>query len=568
MKQIKQILLALISTTWKILNGFDERKVLKQGDTDIEYGIIHGNSTIVFIKAGLLGSYRGYKNKYLKIAKRLNRNHRCTVITASNPNGYYDDFDSEMKFLKDYAYQYNLLDYQIYYMGHSNGASLGIIHAYKYPEIKKLVCINGPLNINLLSLTSGIRKFHGEKMNLVYCSNDFSFSMVNLFSELESDIVEITKINGADHNFSKCFDLFMALPGFYFFGDKIKCRNVKKIKMKNTENHNEQHFEEMLLKEKIRNTLLGAIVADALGVPFEGMYRNYLKKTPVTDMTGHGSFNLPKGSWSDDSSMTLCLAESIGRLGKIDYDDIMRNFYAWLRHSKFTPDHKSFGVGLTCSKAITNYRHNRNALKCGLSDEQSNGNGSLMRISSLPLYLFQKFGDDAMINEESFEIIHNVSSLTHAHKISLIGCDIYCAIMIEILNGTKKESLQGFALPKIGAFVRNHSEYNEDFQKYERIFHLSFKDISEDQIKSSGYVVDTLEAALWCYLNTNNYRDCVLKAVNLGHDADTVACVAGSIAGLYYGNIPAEWINQIRNKRLINKIIDKFSNCLEKSIPV
>ena len=171
MKQIKQILLIFFSTSRKILNGFDERKVLKQSDSDIEYGIIHGNSTIVFIKAGLLGSYRGYKNKYLKIAKRLNRNHGCTVITASNPNGYHDDFDSEMKFLKDYAYQYNLSDYQIYYMGHSNGASLGIIHAYKYPEIKKLVCINGPLNINLLSLTSGIRKFRGEKMNLVYCYN-------------------------------------------------------------------------------------------------------------------------------------------------------------------------------------------------------------------------------------------------------------------------------------------------------------------------------------------------------------------------------------------------------------
>ena len=119
MKQIKQILLIFISTSRKILNGFDERKVIKQGDVDIEYGIIHGNSTIVFIKAGLLGSYRGYKNKYLKIAKRLNRNHRCTVITASNPNGYHDDFDSEMKFLKDYAYQYNLSDYQIYYMGNS-----------------------------------------------------------------------------------------------------------------------------------------------------------------------------------------------------------------------------------------------------------------------------------------------------------------------------------------------------------------------------------------------------------------------------------------------------------------
>ena len=317
------------------------------------------------------------------------------------------------------------------------------------------------------------------------------------------------------------------------------------------------------MKEKIYNTLYGAIVADALGVPAEFKDREYLRQNPVTAMTGYGTFNLPKGSWSDDSSMTLCLAESIGRLKGIDYANVMKNFYDWFKYSKFTPNHHVFDIGRTCHTAIMNFRQGIEPVDCGLTDEQSNGNGSLMRISPLPLYLFQKFGDDAMNNEESFEIIHNISALTHRHAISLIGCDIYCAIMIEILKGTKKKSLQGYALPKIGTFVRKHSEYNEAFQKYERIFHLNFKDISEDQINSSGYVVDTLEAALWCFLNTNNYRDCVLKAVNLGHDADTVACVAGSIAGLYYGNIPAEWIKTLRNKRLINKIIDKFSNCLE-----
>ena len=313
------------------------------------------------------------------------------------------------------------------------------------------------------------------------------------------------------------------------------------------------------MKQKIYNTLYGAIVADALGVPVEFKDRALLKKKPVTDMIGYGTYNLPKGSWSDDSSMTLCLAESIGRRGGVDYEDVMKNFYAWYKHSKFTPDHHVFDIGRTCHSAIMNFRQGIEATDCGLTDEQSNGNGSLMRISPLPLYLFNLFGAEAMMQEDAIVFIHNVSRLTHGHKISLIGCDIYCAVMIEILNGTKKEELLQKALPKIGEFVRHNSEYAPALAKYDRITHMSFAGLSEDKIKSSGYVVDTLEAALWCFLTTGNYRDCVLKAVNLGSDTDTVACVAGSIAGLYYGEIPEDWIKAIRNKKLVDKIIEKFS---------
>ncbi|QSI02206.1 ADP-ribosylglycohydrolase [Treponema ruminis] len=316
------------------------------------------------------------------------------------------------------------------------------------------------------------------------------------------------------------------------------------------------------MKEKIRNTLYGAIVADALGVPVEFKDRGYLKKNPITDMIGYETYNLPKGSWSDDSSMTLCLAESIGRLKGIDYEDVMKNFVSWFDKGKFTPDGKLFDIGMACRKSIVNFMDKTPALECGQKSEWDNGNGSLMRISPLPLYLYQKFGSDAMSKEEAFELIHNVSRLTHGHKISLIGCDIYCAVMIEILNGAKKEELLQKALPKIGDYVRHNPLYTPALAKYDRITHMSFARLSEDKIKSSGYVVDTLEAALWCFLTTENYRDCVLKAVNLGSDTDTVACVAGSISGLYYGGIPTDWIEAIRNRKLVNKVIDKFTNVI------
>ena len=317
------------------------------------------------------------------------------------------------------------------------------------------------------------------------------------------------------------------------------------------------------MKQKIYNTLYGAIVADALGVPVEFKDRDYLKENPVTDMTGYGTYNLPKGSWSDDTSMTLCLAESIGRLGKIDYADIMQNFSTWYKKAEFTPDHHVFDIGMTCQTAIENFRKGTEALECGLSDERNNGNGSLMRISPLPFYLLIKYGAQAMDKEESFELVHNISRLTHAHPISLIGCDIYCGIMLEIINGTKKEELLPKALPRIGTYVRNHPEYTEALSKYDRITHQSFAALPEKEIKSTGYVVDSLEAALWCFLTTDNYCDCVLKAVNLGYDTDTVACIAGSIAGLYYGDIPEEWVNSIRNKKLVDKIIEDFFISIE-----
>jgi len=313
------------------------------------------------------------------------------------------------------------------------------------------------------------------------------------------------------------------------------------------------------MKDKIYNTLYGAIVVDALGVPVEFKDREYLKQNPVTDMTGYGTYNLPKGSWSDDSSMMLCLADCIAKKEGLDYDDIMKHFWDWYKHGKYTPDHNAFDIGRTCHAAINNYHQGTNPLDCGLKTERDNGNGSLMRIAPLPLYLFQMYGEDAMKKEESFELIHNISRLTHAHYISLIGCDIYCSLMIEILKGKKKAEVLQNALPKVGEFVRHNPHYSPALNIYDRIAHISFASLSEDKIKSSGYIVDTLEAALWCFLNTDNYRDCVLKAVNLGYDTDTVACVAGSIAGLYYGEIPSEWIAAIRNKKLIDKIIESFT---------
>lgn len=331
------------------------------------------------------------------------------------------------------------------------------------------------------------------------------------------------------------------------------------------------HPSEKSLKGKIRNALYGAAVADALGVPVEFFWRDDLKKNPVVDMKGFGAYDQPKGTWSDDTSMTLCLAESIARLGEIDYKDIMENFLLWYNEDDFLPGDELFDIGCTCESAIKNYMKGKTPLSCGLSDEDNNGNGSLMRISPLPFFLNAKFHAEnaGAMDDEAFSVIHGVSSLTHAHPISLIGCDIYCALMIEIIakGKIKKKAVLKNAVDSVKAFVEKHDEFSAAFSKYKRLKKADFAKTDENDIKTSGYIVDTLEAALWCFLTTESYRECVLKAVNLGRDTDTVACVAGSIAGLYYGEVPDEWANALRNKKRIDEIAESFSakceSCLD-----
>lgn len=206
---------------------FDKSVLMIQNGKEIEYGIIDGNNIIIFIKAGMEGSCYGYKNKYLKIGRLLNEKHGCSIISSSNPLGYQTDFAAEMNFIKDYTMKHNLEDYKVYYLGHSNGAALGIINAWHFPEINRLVCINAPLMMNPHLLIQGIKKFNGKKMSLVYGSKDPSFDMVKLYSELEFENIEFVRVKNADHNFTGNLDFFIELPGLLLFGDELKCKNVK-----------------------------------------------------------------------------------------------------------------------------------------------------------------------------------------------------------------------------------------------------------------------------------------------------------------------------------------------------
>lgn len=305
--------------------------------------------------------------------------------------------------------------------------------------------------------------------------------------------------------------------------------------------------------------IMGICVADALGVPVEFRSREELKKDPVNGMRGYGTFNQPVGTWSDDSSMMLCLADSLSR--GLDYGNVMQNFSKWLFHGKFTPHGESFDIGSGTYRAIMRYKEGEKPLLCGGKEESDNGNGSLMRILPLIFYLRAEYGSAFTENDEAMQIIDNVSSLTHAHKRSVIACGIYLSVASKLIDGDEVDDAVSTGFEKAMKYYRNKEMYVKELSHFNRIEEDGFNNLLEEDIKSSGYVVDTLEAALWCLLNTESYSECVLRAVNLGKDTDTVGSVAGGLVGIYYGygNIPKEWIDVIAREEFIENLCEKLS---------
>ncbi len=312
-----------------------------------------------------------------------------------------------------------------------------------------------------------------------------------------------------------------------------------------------------IILKKVYDGIIGLAIGDALGVPVEFKSRQEIAENPVVSMREYGTHNQPIGTWSDDTSLTLALIDSIIEKNKIDYVDIMDRFSNWLMYNDYTARGEVFDVGNATSRAIMNYGRGIDPLECGGISEYENGNGSLMRILPIAYYL-QKQKDNTM--ESKMEIVHNVSALTHRHPISLIACGIYVNIALRLLK--IEESLYVCVEQGISeAFEFYDTEMPDEADNYNRLRNLSsFSNLAEEEIKSSGYVVDTLEASIWCLLNTNSYKECVLKAVNLGNDTDTVGSVVGGLAGIYYGSddIPEEWLDVLVRRQYIEELCEKL----------
>lgn len=314
----------------------------------------------------------------------------------------------------------------------------------------------------------------------------------------------------------------------------------------------------------VKGGLYGAIVGDALGVPVEFYGRPARDRDPVTDMIGYGTYKQPAGTWSDDSSMLLCLVDAINK--GFSYKVLARNFVNWYVKKEFTPHGEIFDIGNTTEIAISNIINGKKeAIKCGPTDDRSCGNGSLMRI--LPLS-FCKWGTRER-DDELLELIENVSSITHGNNICKLACIIYIKYARELLRGYDKNDALDSTIEfiKEECWSRNNGHYTTaELMAFNRILCKEICVLPRDQVKSSGYCVDTLEAAIWCVLKSEGYKESVLKAVNLGNDTDTIACVTGGLAGIIYGynDIPVEWINALARKEYLDDTIGEFTkNSLE-----
>lgn len=296
--------------------------------------------------------------------------------------------------------------------------------------------------------------------------------------------------------------------------------------------------------------IMGVVVGDALGLPVQFLDREELDANLVKDMIGYGTFNLPAGSWSDDSSLTLATLQSILENGKIDAKEIMENFADWLVDGRFTPFGESFDQGHTCVRSITKYIMNKDIDHCGITGEWANGNGALMRIMPVCLYAYEKVKQEIWSDTEGVAWIHRISSLTHNHLRSQIACGIYYFLVQAILDeaGSVRKRMQ-IGVDRAIRFYGSDAANRVQLAYYTRIFNLDeFAAVPREDIRSSGYVVDSLEAAIWSIINESTFKDTALRAVNLGKDTDTVGAIACGLAGLYYGyqEMPVQWLEKIQ----------------------
>lgn len=318
------------------------------------------------------------------------------------------------------------------------------------------------------------------------------------------------------------------------------------------------HQPKQRFREAVTGAILGFVVGDALGVPAEFMERNELTANPVTGMRSGGAHGQPAGTWSDDTSMTLCTMDSLEQ-ADINYDDLMHRFSQWLWDAANTAHNEVFDVGGTTKAAIFKFLKKVPALECGERQDYCCGNGSLMRILPTALYLMGTCGS-CTLDDHSAEIIHNTSICTHAHPRCQMACGIYCSVVFHLFCANSLTQGIKEGVDSALEYYQGQPAFADVYQEFESLRQIESWPM--EQICSSGYVLHTLQAALWCLLTTKNYKDCVLKAVNLGEDTDTTAAVAGGLAGLWYKEeaIPTDWADTTIQYREIKARCNRFSS--------
>ncbi len=302
----------------------------------------------------------------------------------------------------------------------------------------------------------------------------------------------------------------------------------------------------------IKGLLFGIAIGDALGVPVEFMSRKHLQANPVTSMRAFGTHHQPAGTWSDDTAMSMLLVEQL--IEGYDVQKLADRFCHWYQYNDWTPHGQIFDMGVATRNAMDKIAKGVSALQSGEYDDYSNGNGSLMRILPLAIHLQNR------PIEERFRVVKEVSAITHAHIRSIIGCFFAVEFVINLLKEKDKCDAYYETQNLVRDYLHLIDVKTSEIELYNRILFDDISCIPQDDIYASGYVLHTLEASLWAFLTTDNFKDAVLKAVNLGDDTDTVGSVTGGFAGLFYGfeQIPSEWVEVLAKREKIEDLTTKF----------
>lgn len=301
-----------------------------------------------------------------------------------------------------------------------------------------------------------------------------------------------------------------------------------------------------------KRILLGVAVGDAVGVPYEFESRESRIQDPAIDMVGNRGIHCqPLGTFSDDTSLTLCLADGMMKSGDF-VANMCENFIAWYRDNRFTATDEVFDIGNSTRRSIERLEKGYAPAYAGDREVFNNGNGALMRI--LPLLLSFR----NIFPSSHFDVTLKTARVTHGHMLSVCCCFFYLKFAEAISQNMDLDASLSYAKEELLSNMAAYSSF-VDLQPMSRILNLDkpIYSLPASEIESSGYVVHTLEAAIWCLFNTSDYKAAVLQAVNLGNDTDTTAAVVGGLAAIKYGlkNIPQEWIENLRGKDEIKRIV-------------
>jgi len=298
--------------------------------------------------------------------------------------------------------------------------------------------------------------------------------------------------------------------------------------------------------DRYRGCLQGLAAGDAVGTTLE--FKAPGSFTPIADMVGGGPFDLPVGAWTDDTSMALCLAESLIECDGFDPTDQMHRYDKWFKKGHLSSTGSCFDIGNTVRNSLLTFRSTKEPY-CGPTDPMSAGNGSLMRLAPVPM----RYATDP---ELAMQMAADSSRTTHGAATTVDSCQYYAGLIIGALNGVEKEELLSDSFSPIPG----HWQKNALASEVAEVAEGSFKTRQPPEIQGSGYVVQSLEAALWAFHATDSFREGTLKVVNLGRDADTTGAIYGQVAGAFYGEsgIPHSWLVNLAKRSLIVCFADEL----------